>query len=281
MESKHIKRATLGAVAALGMAWSLTSSALTISDTIQTLNTFSDNDAEILINVDNSTDANGFPTVTTGDILISALGFNQYNATQGTAVTNEATVLNILQVGSVTPTASTNCGGAPSCATYTFTAVADFNAVASSFGLGTFTDANGNPLAAGTVGVVFFDNSKDFFNSVCPDFCTSIPQIYQFATDGTVVATLGLGSFTGSAPSDLVDLTSADASIAPGAGAGGFAFNLTFLTQAFPGFTVSSNLTGTTNISEPFQGPLLNGGIRTDSTANFTAVPEPATSNLP
>src|SRR5256885_3200194 len=162
-KEKRIRAAVVGALAAAGMAWSMAASAITISDAVRVgANTFSDNDAELLINVDNSTAPGGGATVTPGDILISVLGFNQYNAINGAFTTNEMTALTVLQVGSATPTAPTNCGGATSCATYTFNAVGDFNAVTTAAGLGTFTNANGSAIApgSGTVGVVFLDNSR-------------------------------------------------------------------------------------------------------------------------
>jgi hypothetical protein len=261
-------------------------------------NSFSDDNAEVILKLDATTGTYrafnfGTDTIGVGDILVGMVGLTSYpTGALGTSSSlyNEGTGLYAVQVATGAATTAASCGDGSgavltTCTNYTFTAATGANAADPLNGavslLNTIYGTTVAPIAnttANSFGAFFEDTTPDF-NRTAADFNTA----FASATDGTLRMVLDqiVGNsdfFVTTAPADPSQLAAWNIMF-PGANAGSFGGSGTIGYQNFPGWTVGPDIGITGNLQGADAGPF---GIWSDSTYRFPAarVPEPATVGL-
>jgi hypothetical protein len=282
-----------GVVAAPTMAAPL-SSAL-----VPGLNTWSDDDAEVILKWDATLNQGaggyrqfvfGVDTLGVQDILVGQVGLTSYpTGALGTNSNNynEGTGLYAVQIASVVSVPASTCGDGPgtvltTCASFGFTAATGANASDPLNGaLSLLNDIYGTTIAS--IDNTSANSYAAFFEDSTPDYTRSggsYNAAFASASDGTVRFILDLIAgngdyFTTTAPQDPAQLGIWNA-LHPGANAGSFGAGSTISYQDFPGWNLGPQLTITGNISAANGGPF---SIWSDSTYSFNAqrVPEPGT----
>jgi hypothetical protein len=275
-----------GVVAAPTMAAPL-SSAL-----VPGLNTWSDDDAEVVLKWDASLNQGaggyrqfifGVDTLGVQDIPVGQVGLTSYpTGALGTSATNynEGTGLYAVQIATADAATPLSCGNPAltTCANFTFTAATGASATDPLNGALDLVDliyGTAIPTMTNTTANSF----ATFLEDTTPDYTRngSYASTFASASDGTQRFVLDLIAGNGdyfftTAPQDPTQI----ALVPIGANAGSFGANSTISYQDFPGWNLGPNLTVTGNIAASNGGPF---SIWSDSTYSFQAqrVPEPGT----
>jgi hypothetical protein len=268
---------------------------------VPNLNTYSDDDAEIILKYDSTLNggAGGYrtfkvgDTITTNDILVGIVGMTSFpTGALGTSASlyNEVTAVYAVQVASATMAgvSPATCGDGTgailtTCTSYTFSS-------ATMAGTDPLNDALtlANNLYGTSFVTTFGNTGADSFATMLedpiPDYdrTGSLATGSSTATDGTqrFVFDLNLPAdfFLTTAPADPSQLATWQATY-PGTNAGSFSAAATVAYQDVPGWTFGPHLGITGNISGPTSGAWP---IWSDSTYTLTAqrVPEPASLTL-
>jgi hypothetical protein len=280
------------AIGALGVMAAPTMAAPLSSALISGLNTWSDDDAEVVLKWDATLNGGtggyrqfvfGSDTLGVQDILVGQVGLTSYpTGALGTSATNynEGTGLYAVQISSVAPTSALSCGNPvlTTCANFTFTAATGANAADPLNGALDLVDSLYG-TAIPTMLHTGADSFATFLEDTTPDYTRngSYASTFASASDGTqrfvldLIGTNGDYFFT-TAPQNPVQI----GLVPRGANAGSFGASSTISYQDFPGWNLGPNLTITGNIAAANGGPF---SIWSDSTYSFQAqrVPEPGT----
>lgn len=289
------KMLALGCMALLPLGAASALAAPLSSALVPGLNTWSDDDGEVILKWDAGAQAYrqfqfGVDTLGALDILVGQVGLTSYPTGAlgtGSNLYSEGTGLYAVQISSVTATSAASCGdglGATltTCSTFGFTVASNADATDPLNGaLGLLNSVYGTnvPLYGNTSA----DSFATFIEDTTPDYTRNgadFNSVFATATDGTQRFVLDLiaanqNFFTTTAPSDPAQLAIWNAAH-PGANAGSFGASSTISYQNFAGWNLGPQLTVTGNLQGANGGPFA---IWSDSTYSFNAqrVPEPGT----
>ncbi len=287
----------LASAAAIALAAGSAQAALPLGPLIGGVTLFSDNSAEILINVDGSTGLGGAPTISAGDILVTILGIGTIETTGSTAIGtgtlyNELSAIAASKIATVSAApVIVNGQGIPM---HTVTAVPVSAADSGYFNWATGCIdptglACGGPSLTFSTGLGAVNDDKTFglvFEDSTPDYDRNggLQTGYTTATDG--LARLLLTIDTAADPTDNLSLLAPieTAFFVPGfaipaataVALSAISFDGTIAAQAWPGLLFGPDITGgngglsTPTVSSAF--PIFDN---LDFTINAQRVPEP------
>jgi hypothetical protein len=277
------------------------------------VNTFSDDDGEVLVNKDGSGGISPLtgvasPTISVGDYLVGTLGITSF-PTSGTdaSTVNQVTAMFAVEVTSVTAIPDAVCfpnltGGSflintGACAGFRFAPTGDFNAAVSgafpnlftNLGVPNFLDVDGSALPTNTIALVWEDPNHDYNRDAVGDVDgdgtpDTLDDAALAAANGTLRMVLGAeggDQWTGSGPVYVND-AGIEALLSPTgvAQVGQFSATLTILSHSFgPLYILGPKLTVTNGA---FSGDLnlsvpWDVSSNADFQFNISVIPEPGT----